>query len=780
MATNIKDYSTTQASNTSLNSIFVGEGMLPSNLNNAIRALMKNTRDWFNDAEWIEYGDGSGAYTSAYVSGTSFTIAGADVTSVYHAGRRVKVIAPTPGTIYGTISSSSFSTDTTVNVTWDSGSLSNEAITNIFIGILSKTNNSIPTELITDAQVATGANINAAKLGTGVVDNTEFNYLNGVTSNIQTQLDAKQATITGGASTITSSNLTVSRALESNGSGKVAVSSVTSTELGYLSGVTSAIQTQFSNKQPLDAQLTDIAGLTPTDSNFIVGDGTNFVAESGATVRTSLGLGSIATQDSNNVTITGGSITGMSTPSLGSDVTTKTYVDDLVAGLKTRIITRLATTANLDLATDLENGDTLDGVSLVTGNKILVKDQTNQTQNGIYIVPASGAASRDPDFDTVAELAGQLVIIQEGSTNADKIYLCTTDNSGSIGSVNITFSQVQPQFTGTVSSVAVADAGSSEFTVSGSPITSSGTITLAVNSIDASKIGNGDVSNTELSYVNGVTSAIQTQINGKLANVVEDTTPQLGGNLDVNTNSIVSVSNGNIAITPNGTGSVVIDGLSHPQADGSAGQFLKTDGSGNLSFDTVSTAATVLTTQGDILYRDGSGLQRLGAGTAGQVLQTGGAAANPSWTDLSSSGGILQTVSATDSSSRTTLSTTYTTASNTLSLTLTPAATSSKVLVTFAFNGGNSDYDYRSFYTIFRDISGGTKTNLAPNGNDMATHEVRGSGDMRENFMTLSYLDSPNTTSSVTYTVEVKAELNSTAYLGSEGTGNSYALEIGA
>jgi hypothetical protein len=621
MATNIKDYSTTQANNTSLNTIFVGEGMLPSNLNNAIRALMKNTRDWFNDAEWIEYGDGSGAYTSAYVSGTSFTIAGADVTSVYHAGRRIKVIAPSPGTIYGTISSSSFSTDTTVNVTWDSGSLSNEAITNIFIGILSKTNNSIPTELITDAQVATGANINAAKLGTGVVDNTEFNYLNGVTSNIQTQLDAKQATITGGASTITSSRLnSISRALESNGSGKVAASSVTSTELGYLSGVTSAIQTQFSNKQPLDAQLTDIAGLTPTDSNFIVGDGTNFVAESGATARTSLGLGSIATQDSNNVTITGGSITGMSTPSLGSDVTTKTYVDDLVAGLKTRIITRLATTANLDLATDLENGDTLDGVSLVTGNKILVKDQTNQTQNGIYIVPASGAASRDPDFDTVAELAGQLVIVQEGSTNADKIYLCTTDNSGSIGSVNITFSQVQPSFTGTVTSVAVADAGSSEFTVSGSPITSSGTITLAVNSIDASKIGNGDVSNTELSYVNGVTSAIQTQINGKLANVVEDTTPQLGGNLDVNTNSIVSTSNGDITLAPDGTGVVNISGnatqagnlrifedtddgtnyiglkagtlassftLTLPIADGSADQALKTDGSGNLSFGDV-------------------------------------------------------------------------------------------------------------------------------------------------------------------------------------------------
>ena len=54
MPTNIKDYSTTQASNTTLNSISVAEGMLPSNLNNAIRALMKNTRDWFNDAQWIE------------------------------------------------------------------------------------------------------------------------------------------------------------------------------------------------------------------------------------------------------------------------------------------------------------------------------------------------------------------------------------------------------------------------------------------------------------------------------------------------------------------------------------------------------------------------------------------------------------------------------------------------------------------------------------------------------------------------------------------------------
>lgn len=72
--------------------------------------------------------------------------------------------------------------------------------------------------------------------------------------------------------------------------------------------------------------------------------------------------------------------------------------------------------------------------------------------------------------------------------------------------------------------------------------------------------------------------------NAKLENVAEDLTPQLGGNLDVNGNSIVSASNGNIAITPNGTGSIVLDGLNWPQADGTANYVLKTNGSGQLSW----------------------------------------------------------------------------------------------------------------------------------------------------------------------------------------------------
>ena len=86
-----------------------------------------------------------------------------------------------------------------------------------------------------------------------------------------------------------------------------------------------------------------------------------------------------------------------------------------------------------------------------------------------------------------------------------------------------------------------------------------------------------------------------------ISDVVDDTTPQLGGSLDVNGNSIVSASNGDIAITPHGTGDVVLDGLKYPQSDGTAGYVLKTDGSAQLSW-------VAQTTDTDTTYTAGDGL----------------------------------------------------------------------------------------------------------------------------------------------------------------------------
>ena len=268
---------------------------------------------------------------------------------------------------------------------------------------------------------------------------------------------------------------------------------VTNTELSKINSVTENVQTSLDAKAVKSNNLSDLA--------------------SSSTARTNLGLGTISTQASNNVSITGGTISGLGSPSAGSEPATKTYTDNLVAGLKTRIICRVATTGNVNLTSDLQNGDTIDGVAVQTGNKVLVKSQSSASQNGIYTVVASGTAQRSTDFDSIAELSGQMVVIQEGSTNDNKIFLCTTDSDATLSSDSITFSQVTPSNTGTVTSVGISG---SEFTIGSSPVTSSGTITLAVDNIDATKIGGtSNVSNTEYNFLNGVTSAIQTQLDAK-------------------------------------------------------------------------------------------------------------------------------------------------------------------------------------------------------------------------------------------------------------------------
>lgn len=124
----------------------------------------------------------------------------------------------------------------------------------------------------------------------------------------------------------------------------------------------------------------------------------------------------------------GNKLTNLGAPTAGSDAATKTYVDSVAEGLKPKEAVRVASTANVDISTGLENGDSIDGVTLATGDRVLLKDQTAPEENGIYVVVASGAASRSTDMDSLTpidEVNGASVPVQEGNDNEGKIFVQT-------------------------------------------------------------------------------------------------------------------------------------------------------------------------------------------------------------------------------------------------------------------------------------------------------------------------------------------------------------------
>lgn len=155
-------------------------------------------------------------------------------------GNAAAVAAPTAASIGAVptsrkVNGKALSSDVTLSAA-DVGADAAGAASGVQTSLTSHTNNKSNPHAVTKAQV-----------GLGNVDNTS-DANKPISTATQNALNGKQATVTGGASTITGSNLTANRALVSNGSGKVAVSAVTSTELGYLDGVTSNIQTQINAK----------------------------------------------------------------------------------------------------------------------------------------------------------------------------------------------------------------------------------------------------------------------------------------------------------------------------------------------------------------------------------------------------------------------------------------------------------------------------------------------------------------------------------------------------
>ena len=132
----------------------------------------------------------------------------------------------------------------------------------------------------------------------------------------------------------------------------------------------------------------------------------------------------------------GNKLTNLAAPTVGSDAANKTYVDNAVEGVKPKEAVRVATTANITLS----GTQTIDGVAVVAGDRVLVKDQTAPEENGIYIV-AAGVWSRATDFDQLTpinEIKGSYVAVSQGTANAGQVWVCNSDPT-TLGTDPITF-----------------------------------------------------------------------------------------------------------------------------------------------------------------------------------------------------------------------------------------------------------------------------------------------------------------------------------------------------
>lgn len=131
-------------------------------------------------------------------------------------------------------------------------------------------------------------------------------------------------------------------------------------------------------------------------------------------------------------------LTNLAAPTSDNDAATKAYVDAAKSGLDVKDSVRVATTANLASLSGLL---TIDGITVVAGDRVLVKNQSTKSGNGIYLA-ASGAWSRATDADSSAEVsAGMFTFVEEGTTNADSGWVCTTDGSITVGTTEIEFAQ---------------------------------------------------------------------------------------------------------------------------------------------------------------------------------------------------------------------------------------------------------------------------------------------------------------------------------------------------
>lgn len=308
-------------------------------------------------------------------------------------------------------------------------------------------------------------------------------------------------------------------------------------------------------------------------TNTIKGNNTGGTANASdltiAQVNTMLGdiLANGTVAFSANQSMGGNKLTNLADPTSAQDAATKAYVDTVQNALSWKNAALVATTANITLSGE----QTIDGIT-TSASRVLVKNQSTAADNGLY-TSAAGAWTRTADMDSWAEVPGAAVIILEGTANADTAWVCTSDPGGTLGTTAITFVQFGAVSTYTADGVtlqlignqfSIKNGGVSNAQVNAAAaiarsklasgtayswVTNDATGVMQDTAVTASRAVATDANGlpvasattaTELGFVSGVTSSIQTQLNAKQSTTLTNAHILVGNGSNVATDVAVS------------------------------------------------------------------------------------------------------------------------------------------------------------------------------------------------------------------------------------------------